>query len=44
VAGGEEARTLRSRVGDAMRADPVDRVALVRRVAERVVAAGGYPV
>ena len=43
VAEGDEARMLQSGVRRIMRTDPVDRVALVRRVAERVVAAGGYP-
>ncbi len=43
LAEGDEARMLQSGVRRIMRTDPVDRVALVRRVAERVVAAGGYP-
>ena len=41
---GDEARMLQSGVRRIMRTDPVDRVALARRVAERVVEAGGYPV
>jgi hypothetical protein len=40
---GDEARMLQSGVRRTMRADPVDRVALTRAVAERVVSAGGYP-
>ncbi|HSJ74412.1 MAG TPA: acyl-CoA dehydrogenase family protein [Miltoncostaeaceae bacterium] len=40
---GDEARMLQSGVRRMMRTDPVDRVALTRRVAERVVSAGGYP-
>ena len=44
LAEGDEARMLQSGVRRLMRTDPVDRVALGRRVAERVVAAGGYPV
>jgi alkylation response protein AidB-like acyl-CoA dehydrogenase len=40
---GDEARMLQSGVRRMMRTDPVDRVALTRRVAERVVGAGGYP-
>ena len=43
VAEGDEARMLQSGVRRIMRTDPVDRVALVRRVADRVVEAGGYP-
>jgi hypothetical protein len=43
LAEGDEARMLQSGVRRIMRTDPVDRVALGRRVAERVVAAGGYP-
>jgi hypothetical protein len=34
---------LQSGVRRTMRSDPVDRVALTRRVAEAVVDAGGYP-
>jgi alkylation response protein AidB-like acyl-CoA dehydrogenase len=40
---GDEARMLQSGVRRTMRSDPVDRVALTRRVADAVVDAGGYP-
>jgi alkylation response protein AidB-like acyl-CoA dehydrogenase len=43
LADGDEARMLQSGVRRLMRADPVDRVALGRAVAERTLAAGGYP-
>jgi alkylation response protein AidB-like acyl-CoA dehydrogenase len=43
LAEGDEARMLQSGVRRIMRTDPVDRVALTRRVAERVVEAGGHP-
>jgi alkylation response protein AidB-like acyl-CoA dehydrogenase len=44
LAEGDEARLLVSGVRRLLRADPVDRIALVRRVASHVVTAGGYPV
>jgi hypothetical protein len=44
LAEGDEARLLVSGVRRLLRADPVDRIALARRVASHVLAAGGYPV
>jgi alkylation response protein AidB-like acyl-CoA dehydrogenase len=44
LAAGDEARLLMSGVRRFLRADPVDRIALARRVASHVLAAGGYPV
>jgi alkylation response protein AidB-like acyl-CoA dehydrogenase len=44
LAEGDEARLLVSGVRRLLRADPVDRIALARRVAGHVLAAGGYPV
>jgi alkylation response protein AidB-like acyl-CoA dehydrogenase len=44
LAEGDEARMLQSGVRRMMRTDPIDRVALGRRVVQRVVAAGGSPV
>jgi hypothetical protein len=44
LAEGDEARLLLSGVRRLLRADPVDRIALARRVAGHVVTAGGYPV
>lgn len=44
LAEGDEARTLRAGVRRLLRGEPLDRVALIRRVAATVIAAGGYPV
>jgi alkylation response protein AidB-like acyl-CoA dehydrogenase len=44
LAEGDEARLLMSGIRRLLRADPVDRIALARRVASHVLAAGGYPV
>jgi hypothetical protein len=44
IADGDEARMLQSAIRRLMRGEPVDRVAITRRVAAAVEAAGGYPV
>ncbi|MFI5261792.1 MAG: acyl-CoA dehydrogenase family protein [Candidatus Limnocylindrales bacterium] len=44
VAEGDDARLLQAGVRRLLRAAPLDRVALSRRVAARIVTAGGYPV
>ncbi len=44
VAEGDEARVLAAGIRRMLRGEPVDRVALSRRVSERVVEAGGSPV
>jgi alkylation response protein AidB-like acyl-CoA dehydrogenase len=44
IADGDEARMLQSAIRRLMRGEPVDRVAIARRVAAAVEAAGGYPV
>ncbi len=44
LAEGDEARLLQSGTRRLLRSEPVDRIALARRVAARVVEAGGYPV
>ncbi|HTS14361.1 MAG TPA: acyl-CoA dehydrogenase family protein, partial [Candidatus Sulfotelmatobacter sp.] len=44
VAEGDDARLLQSGVRRLLRTEPLDRVALGRRIAASIVAAGGYPV
>jgi alkylation response protein AidB-like acyl-CoA dehydrogenase len=43
VAEGDDARMLQSGARRLLRGEPVDRIAIVRRVAAHVTAAGGYP-
>jgi hypothetical protein len=44
IADGDDARLLQSGVRRLLRTEPLDRVALGRRIATHIVAAGGYPV
>ncbi len=44
LAEGDDARLLQSGVRRLLRPEPIDRIALGRRTAERIVAAGGYPI
>jgi len=44
VADGDEARMLQSGIRRLLRGEPVDRIAIARRVAAVIEAAGGYPV
>ncbi|MHB8399374.1 MAG: acyl-CoA dehydrogenase family protein [Candidatus Limnocylindrales bacterium] len=44
VSDGDEARMLQSGIRRLLRGEPVDRIAIARRVAAAVAAAGGYPV
>ena len=44
IADGDEARMLQSGIRRLLRGEPVDRIAIARRVAAAVAATGGYPV
>ncbi len=44
IADGDEARMLQSGIRRLLRGEPVDRIAIARRVAVAIEAAGGYPV
>ena len=44
VADGDDARLLQSGIRRLLRAEPIDQVAIGRRIAASIVAAGGYPV
>lgn len=44
IADGDEARMLQSGIRRLLRGEPVDRIAITRRVAVAIEAAGGYPV
>ena len=44
VADGDDARLLQSGIRRLLRAEPLDQVAIGRRIAASIVAAGGYPV
>ena len=44
IADGDEARMLQSGIRRLLRSEPVDRIAIARRVALAIEAAGGYPV